>query len=127
MLLTFSKFQFVTLIRSGVKIHTIRLDRGKRWAKGVRIHFWKGNPRNVKSNPYAFDHDKDVCVSTQIIQIYHSPDGHHHSVAIDGRPLGHDEIEILAKNDGFSSSKEFFKWFSDDFTGKIIHWTEHKY
>lgn len=36
-------------------------------------------------------------------------------------------VEVLAKNDGFSGVKEFFEWFSEDFKGKIIHWTDLKY
>lgn len=35
-------------------------------------------------------------------------------------------IEILSKNDGFESEKEFFEWFNVDFIGKIIHWTDVK-
>ena len=36
-------------------------------------------------------------------------------------------IKILAKNDGFDSVDDFFKWFDKDFNGKIIHWTNKKY
>lgn len=55
MLLTFSKPQFKNLILDGTKIHTIRLDKTNRWKKGMKIHFWMGNPRNVKNNPHQFE------------------------------------------------------------------------
>jgi len=35
--------------------------------------------------------------------------------------------QILAQNDGFPSVEAFFNWFSEDFTGQIVHWTERKY
>lgn len=40
---------------------------------------------------------------------------------------GTDLIEKIAINDGFDSVDDFFSWFKDDFTGKIIHWTNLKY
>jgi len=36
-------------------------------------------------------------------------------------------INHLAKNDGFEGIEDFFKWFNEDFKGKIIHWTNYKY
>jgi hypothetical protein len=36
-------------------------------------------------------------------------------------------VEVLARNDGFATVKDFFEWFSEDYTGKIIHWTELRY
>jgi hypothetical protein len=36
-------------------------------------------------------------------------------------------LEPLATNDGFDTVDEFFQWFNEDFTGKIIHWTDLKY
>ena len=49
------------------------------------------------------------------------------SVAVDERLLTYEEIIWLAKNDGFANVNDFFKWFSSDFSGKIIHWTNFKY
>lgn len=131
MLLTFSKDRFVYLISAEVKIHSIREDKGSRWKEGMKIHMWRGNPRNVKSSPYEFNTDH-VCVSTQKIFIHpdFGPSGGLYSVVkIDGRQIVGNELEELAKNDGFSSARQFFLWFkkTGDFTGKIIHWTNHKY
>lgn len=38
-----------------------------------------------------------------------------------------DNLNLLAKNDGFPSVEAFFEWFDEDFTGQIIHWTSLKY
>ena len=56
MLLTFSKPKFESLIKDEVKIHTIRADKGNRWKVGTKIHFWLGNPRNIRAKvpPKAF-------------------------------------------------------------------------
>ena len=42
-------------------------------------------------------------------------------------PKAFEEIELLAKHDGFNSMEDFFKWFDKDFKGKIIHWTDFRY
>lgn len=36
-------------------------------------------------------------------------------------------IEELAKNDGFDSVEDFFRYFNSNFDGKIIHWTDYIY
>lgn len=48
-------------------------------------------------------------------------------VAIDGNILKEAEILQLAQNDGFDTVEEFFEYFNEDFTGKLIHWTDKKY
>lgn len=48
---------FVDKIMWGPKAHTFRI--GNRWKPGDKIHFWSGNPRNVKQNPYAFNPSVD--------------------------------------------------------------------
>jgi|SRR5690606_29672732 len=66
MLLTFKK-HFPFLSKSGDKIETGFVDKiiwgpkahtfrvGNRWKPGDKIHFWSGNPRNVKQSPFAFN------------------------------------------------------------------------
>jgi hypothetical protein len=46
---------------------------------------------------------------------------------IANKQLNEDQIKILATNDGFASVEDFFKWFHNDFSGKIIHWTKLLY
>lgn len=49
------------------------------------------------------------------------------TVYVDGRQLINTEIEELAKNDGFATVYDFWEWFTSDFNGYIIHWTNKKY
>lgn len=39
------------------------------------------------------------------------------------RFLSDSERELLAINDGFTSLKQFYKWFNEPFKGYILHWT----
>jgi len=121
MILTFSKPKFVSRIALGIKIHTIREDKTERWYTGRTIHFWFGNPRNIKNNPYQFR--KGICILTQKIEIKNK------CIYIDNRELKlcSDKVELLAIQDGFDSGQEFFEWFDKDFSGKLIHWTDYKY
>lgn len=133
MILSFKK-QFKTPILDGVKIHTIREDTKDRWKPGNTIHFATG--RRTK---HYEQFKEGECISTQKIEIRHWPD-YKTDVLIDGHFFGevlhkgldeiyiyHADLLILAMNDGFTSIEDFFQWFSEDFTGKIIHWTNFKY
>ena len=72
-------------------------------------------------------------VSIQEIEIIHSnfdgDKGHHKGthVIIDDFHISKPSLKQLAINDGFVSENEFFEFFSSDFKGKIIHWTNLKY
>ena len=131
MILTYSFDKFVDAIKSGEKIHTIREDSYGRWKPGITIQHWRGNPRNVKMNPYLFH--KGKCVSIQEIIIRRGCDKMKHglTILVDDRFLTDDEIERLIKNDGLTVS-EFRDWFLSEpgtswFTGKIIHFTDFRY
>lgn len=109
------------------KIHTIRADPRGRWKNGNIIDFFV-YPRNKKMFRFA---PRIPAVLVQKIEIEY----------YEGQPIvvinwkhfynpivGIDHgIEELAQNDGFNSSKEFFEWFNQDFSGVIIHWTEKTY
>lgn len=119
MLLTFSKDLFVSMIKSGHKIHTIREDKSNRWHQGRSIQFWRGNPRNVKSLPYQFMDGE--CKGVQEIHIFRKTQIHCGT---------YEEIEELAKNDGLTTRqlREWFvPWQQPVFSGKIIHWTDKMY
>jgi len=116
------------------KIHTIRADEHDRWKPGMNIHFMTG-VRTKKA--YRFAPIVPV-VSVQRIEIklmlMASTDHCWVSndkifkVLIDGRALKKTEIVRLASNDGFLLTSEFFEWFGyQDFTGKLIHWTDKRY
>lgn len=143
MLLTYSKDQFVDLINAGIKIHTIRPDYPRRWRAGMKIHQWRGNPRNVSKNPYPFG--ETVCTRVQDIQIFRVGKGYD-SIAPDQllvcvtenstitnedwHWLQPYQIRDLAGNDGLTVD-QFRMWFVppglEKFTGRIIHWTDRTY
>lgn len=124
-----SKFKEVLPMIGATKIgdfhqkkHTIRRDSKNLWKAGNNIHFVINNrtPQRFQFAPLV------KCVSVQRISI------HHHiketpTVIVAGRILTEKDIEQLAINDGFDSVEDFFAWFREDFTGKIIHWTDLKY
>lgn len=123
------KERFEDLIKSGSKIHTIRTDKSNRWKPGMFIHFAKG----VRTKNYINFH-MGFCHSVQQLKIEYIPyEGQTKGlvadifVSIDGRLLNNEEVNVLAKNDGFQSASDFLEFFDKDFTGKIIHWTDFKY
>lgn len=119
------------------KLHTIRPDSKDRWRTGRDIHFVINNrtPNRFQFAPVI------PCVSVQKIgiryKIHQSGDSVH--ALIDGDvyagaswyPSGHIRTvwggEDLARNDGFDCLEDFFDYFNEDFTGKIIHWTKLRY
>jgi hypothetical protein len=125
MLLTYSNDRFPPLIKKGIKIHTIRLDQNDRWKPGMQIHHWMHNPRNVKMNPYHFNApDCEILISKQPIEIQPDIDMIRVTDSYGGvRFLSDIERELLAKNDGFTSLRQFYTWFNEPFKGYILHWT----
>ena len=122
------KTRFKQPILDGTKIHTIRADKPNRWHAGRKIQMATG----VRTKQYECFKEAP-CVSVQTIEIIYDfiqPMGHTLEVLIDKRPIGNDELEKLAKNDGFENASDlldFFVGMTDVFTGKIIHWTNYKY
>jgi len=104
------------------KKHTIRRDKSNRWEAGTKIHF-SINVR--KKNLFQFAPVINV-ISTQSIEINNIAP-FLCGVFIDGNELSGKEIETLALNDGFDTVDDFWNYFTEDFKGKIIHWTNLKY
>lgn len=116
------------------KIHTIREDKKERWRPGIKIDFFI-NCR--QKDMFRFAPVLPV-VSVQKIEIYYFPlttipvrkvpvvkiDG---IIIYDAAGINHRQMYELAINDGFESIEDFFNYFNEDFTGKIIHWTGEKY
>lgn len=127
MILGFKK-QFVPKILDGSKIHTIREDKHDRWKAGRTAHMATG----VRTKDYH-QFDQQECTGTQKIEIIHykpheiRPFGGCPKVFVDGRELPLNEVDTIAKNDGFDGLSDFCDWFNKDFSGKIIHWTELRY
>lgn len=114
------------------KKHTIRA--GERWKAGMKIHMAIG----VRTKKYfQFNGDGiglDKVVSTQNIEIkYENTNSDFPTVYIDGQKFSifvTDDAPVLirlALNDGFDSFGKFLDWFSSDFSGQIIHWTDEQY
>lgn len=136
MILGFKK-QFVPLILLGRKIHTIREDRNDRWKEGRTIHFATG----VRTKQYKQFFDGECVSVEQIIIVNH---GNHIYIQVSDGECGvhndcvdyglikrnHNLLSEVSANDGLSQA-EFIEWFvpnnGDKFSGKIIHWTQHKY
>lgn len=126
MILTFSKDIFVERIISGIKIHTIREDKHNRWKVGNSIQFWRGNPRNVRNNPYQFG--EGICQEVKPIKI--DPINNEITIFYNkhiSEDIGLiDSLNEIAKNDGFDSWEQMKEWFKEPFVGKIIYWTQFK-
>ena len=113
------------------KLHTIREDKNDRWKPGTKIDFFI-NCR--QKNMFRFAPVLPV-VSVQKVEIvyYHNRETltldlpQKRGVIVDDKPLMRSEIEQLALNDGFDTIENFFAYFNEDFTGKIIHWTVLRY
>lgn len=114
------------------KKHSIR--GGERWKPGMKIHMAIG----VRTKDYfQFNGDGiglDKVISTQKIEIkYENSNSDFPTVIIDGKRFNIfvnadvPVLERLALNDGFESFGKFLDWFSSDFSGQIIHWTDEWY
>ena len=117
------------------KIHTIREDKKERWKPGTKIDFFI-NCR--KKNMFRFAPVLPV-VSVQKVEIVwvelfgkkvahvFIEDNFFAKVKFDGDLIVKGDMLQLALNDGFDSIEDFFAYFNEDFTGKLIHWTDLKY
>ena len=111
------------------KIHTIREDKKNRWKVGTKIHFFI-NCR--QKNMFRFAPVLPVVDIQRVFMTYLPHLGNGFELSIDGKQLMPYEIEQLAVNDGFDSVEEFENYFisvmkDDEFSGKLIHWTDFKY
>jgi hypothetical protein len=112
------------------KLHTIREDKTNRWKAGMKIDFFI-NVRTKKMFRFA---PVLPVVSTQNILITYTKTNKA-MVFIDDKCFymqdfsveGNHKMLHLAQNDGFDTIEDFFAYFNEDFTGKIIHWTDLRY
>lgn len=124
-LIDWSEFQVASrAFEATPKKHTIRKDESDSWKAGNKIHAITGNrtPERMQFAP-IFE-----CKSTQRIWII--PEKGEILVedsSLVFTPLSDSEKEDLAINDGFESLSQFFEYFTEEFEGKLIHWTDLKY
>lgn len=117
------------------KIHTIREDKNERWKPGTKIDFFI-NCR--QKNMFRFAPVLPV-VSVQKVEIkwfdlfgkkmvrVFIDNQSFACVKFDSELIVTGKILLFSQNDGFDSVEDFFAYFNEDFTGKIIHWTDLKY
>jgi len=120
------KKQFVPLIVSGTKIHTLREDKNVRFKSGVTLHMATG----VRTKDYKQFAQKtvhgvqgaDILPATKRIKVY----GVFNSVG-ENFILSEKQVEQFVKNDGFASQEEFWEWFNVPGYYHVIHWTDFRY
>ena len=121
------------------KLHTMRKDPKGLWVPGRKIHMVVFNRTK---NRFQFAPVLEV-KSVQYVQIIHenlfTGEKNDPCLYIGDQPdyedcmpyyyegYGEDDMETLAKNDGFDSVEQFFQWFNSDDKIKLIHWTDLKY
>jgi hypothetical protein len=105
------------------KIHTIREDKNNRWKAGMIIHAYY-NVRQKNMLQFAPDFK---CNGIQEIEIKYYLPGQIPFVYVDGKMLSFNQVNKLVVNDGFFNARYFFEFFTKDFKGKIIHFTDFRY
>ena len=133
---------FEQKIKEGIKKHTVREDIHGRWKPGMMIQHAHG----VRTSNYRC-FAEGQCMSVQILEIkvvdwrsvvqnpleikaiesISEKDLKVFQLFVDGRLLNGAEINDFARNDGFDSTEDFFRWFNEPCTKKIIHFTEFRY
>ncbi len=125
------------------KIHTIREDKHNRWKAGMRIQMvYRGPKYSIADHFNKGIEELSVCKSAQTIQMKWGERMEKIVIHVDSKlfavipcvsnirvrePFLSNGL-LLAQNDGFENVIDFAKWFKwDDFTGKIIHWSDFKY
>lgn len=135
----------ITSDQMAAKIHTFRKEPNY-WEAGTPIDFfmdWKTGNAKLFAPQIAVISTQKITLSWEQknpeFKIIGIPVDQICTVMIDnkffgdaylfgGKIISHTErLKILARNDGFDTLSEFFEWFHEDFSGKIIHWTDLKY
>lgn len=115
------KKQFVPLIESGEKTHTIRAIRKHPEKAGNTVHLYTG--LRHKGARLLF---RSTCVKVEEITI--DACGHEcncdGAIEINGVSLSKDECEALAKRDGFNDFNSMLDFWAGrlPFKGHVIHW-----
>lgn len=107
----------------------LAIQKGQRCQSGDEIRFMITNYLSI---PLQFAPTIE-CTGVQHIQMLHYKGEKYPLIIIHNQVLDYDLaddrpiLDNLAINDGFSSFKEFLQYFSEDFEGQIIHWTNLRY
>lgn len=117
------------------KYHTIREDKTDRWKPGTKIDFFincrqKNMFRFAPVLPVVSVQKFSIFWTTKYMAMVHADDRYIGNAIWDKAFLWMIcdlKVRQLAKNDGFETVEDFFRYFDKDFKGKLIHWTDLKY
>lgn len=119
MILTFSDERFPDLIKNRIKINTYRKDDNNRWRHGNKIEFWLHNPRNINLHPYQFANGFIISVDRALILPSRN------IIEIEGVLYRQKyQLDELAVQDGFYNWEHMKTWFTEDFNGKRLTWSQ---
>lgn len=111
------KREFAEVVARGEKTITIRRQRKYPLLPGQRIYLYSGLRTRA-----AHKLGEGQCCSVQALQIDLSG-----AVTVDGQTLDPEQLERLARRDGFAGIDAFLKFFHDlhglPFAGQLIAWT----
>ena len=116
------KRNFPAKILAGSKTHTCRIDKHRRWKVGMKIQYYRLNPRNG-----GIEFATGIVSKVENIKI----SVWHNWVSIGDKnddPTNYtylsleDELNEFAKNDGFNSWEELKEYFKEFFEGVRISW-----
>lgn len=119
------------------KLHTIRKDSKNMWKVGNQIHFVIYNRTKkrfqfapilpvklIQSFEIKYQALKEKTIASIFIDEVLQGEVILINCVIKSSSFSVDQIAV---NDGFKSTNDFLDWFSEDFKGKMIHWTDLKY
>lgn len=119
------------------KLHTFRNDKNNRWKVGMIIDFYinvrtklmfqfapKLSVKSIQKVSILWSGGE---INTCTIWIDENCYVANYSVEYNSSQQRQQKMEQLSQNDGFDSVQDFLDYFSDDFYGKIIHWTDLVY
>lgn len=117
------KPEFVPLVISGAKVHTIRA--GRRWVAGQPISFCTilGPDSFTKFQPDGMAQTVQAVRAVEVHGTY--------LIEIDGRQLPGPELAAFVRRDGFDLPHQLFHFLAGyaglPFVGQLIHWTDLVY
>jgi hypothetical protein len=119
------------------KIHTIREDKKNRWKVSNKIHFVINNRtknrfqfapilkvKSIQKFEIKYQYLKEKTIASVFMDEVLQGEVILINCVIKTSSFTVDNISL---NDGFESTNDFLEWFSTDFKGKMIHWTDCKY
>lgn len=108
------------------KIHSLRLDKSNRWKAGNLIHFYLWN-RTKRATCFAVTKCKAIEYAIIEPHLKQVRVASINELGIVNRLLSPKELDQFMTNDGFDCAEDFWAFFTESETYKIIHWTNYRY